>query len=323
MSVEIPKFKNPAIFTAVMKLMKKWYKVGEGGPLVEGSGGLESVYIDFNKFNHNRLFESSKKMSEGFRTFGRMMQSVANARKTNKNEFSSPADRKTEAADGFWGDVGKEAESLGIGLIGFTRTDHNFIFLKDHVGYVTKLYPNAVVLGMEMDFKRIDAAPDMTAGLEAMKIYADLGIATNKLAQFIRSKGHGAVACHPLGGPILYPAMAEKAGIGEMGRNGLIITKKYGPRQRLSMIGVTANPAPQQEIENIGIDDFCNKCGICIKKCPGDAIHEVPVKGKCGTLSRVDSEKCFPFFYDTHGCSVCIQVCPLHKKPYESLIGPK
>jgi hypothetical protein len=68
------------------------------------------------------------------------------------------------------------------------------MFEEDHVGGIEVLYENAIVLGMEMDYEAIDAAPEPPAGVESLNIYAELGEATNKLTNFIRSKGYRAIA---------------------------------------------------------------------------------------------------------------------------------
>ena len=38
------------------------------------------------------------------------------------------------------------------------------------------------------------------------------------------------IACHPMGGPILFLVMAAKANMSSLGRHVLLITKEYGPR---------------------------------------------------------------------------------------------
>lgn len=33
----------------------------------------------------------------------------------------------------------------------------------------------------------------------------------------------------------------------------------------------------------------------------------------------VDGDRCFPYFHQNHGCSVCIAVCPFTRRPYRRL----
>lgn len=286
--------------------------------------GLEQNYIDAMKYA--MVFQNDLEASKILiKHATKMNKGGREAKKIHIKEVKSPSDELKPAPAEFWDEVIEKANSLGIGLIGFALVDENLIFKEDKINKIkdTSLYDNAIVLGMEMDFDAINTAPELIAGLEAMRIYAELGDATNKLAEFVRSKGYTAIACHPLGGPILYPPMAVKANLGEMGRNGLLITKKYGPRQRLSLISTNASPLPKQNPIDFKIVEYCKKCGICIKKCPVEAILEEPITNENGNISRIDSNKCFPYFYEKSGCSVCIKICPFHKFGYDKVIGEK
>jgi len=283
--------------------------------VLKRSKGLKSNVIDMTKFDISLftgpLAEEAKKI------IPRVFKSVQKARVIYKKEIKTPPNEISSAPKEFWEDVVKKAESLGIDLIGFAPVDENLIFKNDYVGGIEILYENAIVLGMEMDFKAIDNAPEPQAGLESLRIYAELGTATNTLTDFIRSKGYRAIACHPLGGPILYPAMAVKAKLGQIGRQGLLITKKFGPRQRLSMISINAGPLPDINNQEIDISSYCEKCRRCLSLCPVKAISDTPVINKNGTVTRIDSDKCFDYFYKTVGCSVCIETCPFHKIGYK------
>ncbi len=63
---------------------------------------------------------------------------------------------------------------------------------------------------------------------------------------------------------------AKACGIGEMGLSGKIINKEYGPFMRYCFI-ITDMPLEPDEINNEAI---CDKCGECIKACPGAAISD-------------------------------------------------
>lgn len=63
---------------------------------------------------------------------------------------------------------------------------------------------------------------------------------------------------------------AAACGLGEMGLNGKIINKEYGPFMRYCFI-ITDMPleCDQELSENI-----CDKCGACIEACPGNAVSQ-------------------------------------------------
>ncbi len=285
------------------------------------SKGLEALHIDFNLFNMRPIIKNKSVLSM-IQIFAQTVLSIKKAKKDYRKEIAQGRNALTQADPAFWAAVKKEAAALGIGIVGFAPVDENVIFVRDHVGNIEGLYPNGIILGMEMDFEKIDKAPEPEAGLEAMKIYSKLGTATNRLTDFIRSHGHRAIACHPLGEAILFPAMAARANMGSLGRNGLFITKEYGPRLRLSMIATTASPLPEKPRKPTEMEEFCKKCGKCVKSCPVGAIREVPLKkGGFDIASCIDSAKCMPYFYEYDGCSICIKACPFHRKGYERIFG--
>jgi epoxyqueuosine reductase len=285
--------------------------------LFKKSKGLKSRLIEMNKFDITNIEgPSSDKMKK---IMPKVFKTVRKAISGYKREIAELPEEVQIAPKEFWNEVEEQAKSLGIDLIGFAPIDENLIFEEDHVGGIEVLYLNAIVLGMEMDYDAIETAPEFPAGVESMNIYAELGDATNKLTDFIRSKGYRAIACHPLGGPILYPAMAVKAGLGHIGRQGLLITKKFGPRQRLSVISVNLSPLPERSEFEFEIETYCRKCRRCAVMCPVSAIYDEPITKENGTVTRIDGEKCIEYFYETTGCSVCIKECPFHKIGYKAM----
>lgn len=63
---------------------------------------------------------------------------------------------------------------------------------------------------------------------------------------------------------------AVKCGIGEKGMSGAVLTKDFGPMIRYCFILTDAVIEPD-EIKELSL---CDKCGKCIKACPGNAISE-------------------------------------------------
>jgi epoxyqueuosine reductase QueG len=203
----------------------------------------------------------------------------------------------------------------GVGMIGYTKVPPEFIFQEKAI-----IYDNAIVLVMEMDKVKIDQAPHKDTLIEIHKTYRDLGIAANKLASFLRSYGFSAQSSHPLGGIALYPRLGKLANLGWEGRHGLLITPKFGPRVRIAAVFTSITNLPFAEENTHGwINDYCIKCGLCIRKCPKGAILHDPIQKEGGLITHIIWEKCFPYFLYQYGCTVCIKECLFNKQNYDQL----
>lgn len=195
------------------------------------------------------------------------------------------------------------ANSLGVSTIGYTRVNPNFIFKDFEI-----LYDNAIMLTMEMDRHIIATSPSQESSKEIFRTYETLGIAVNKIAEFLRERG---IDCHPspaIGGDINTVPTAQDANLGFVGKNGLLITPEFGPCVRLAAVFVDVENLPfAEENDHAWIREFCNTCNRCVKNCPGGAIHEVPETLSDGSFVYIDLEKCAPAF--SEGCSTCISTC--------------
>ena len=122
--------------------------------------------------------------------------------------------------------------------------------------------------------------------------------------------------------PILEKAWAAKSGIGWVGKNSNLITKKVGSFYFLAELIVDLD-LDYDRIES----DHCGQCTACIDSCPTQAITQPYV---------VDGSKCISYFtielkenipkefkgkFDdwVFGCDICQDVCPWNKfsKPHK------
>ena len=177
----------------------------------------------------------------------------------------------------------------------------------------------AISMAMEMDWGRIEQSPGPPSATEVIKIYCKLGDVTIKLAAKIRELGYSAYGHHPRGSGknpsrLLHIPYAIDAGLGELGRMGLLITKKYGPRVRLGTVTTDLPLVPDRPIK-FGAAEFCESCNICVKECEGDAIPLEKTEVRGLKKYKVDPYKCGPYFGETDGCSVCMKVCAFNMRP--------
>jgi reductive dehalogenase len=174
-----------------------------------------------------------------------------------------------------------------------------------------------IVLIHRMDYKWIQRSPAVEP--ETDLGYSKMGWTAASLATFIREIGYRAIPAGNEIGPSI--PMAVDAGLGELSRMGLLMTREFGPRCRISKV-ITNLPLEVDPPIDIGVQGFCEKCERCANYCPSGAIKsgertEVPwdESNNQGMLKwPVNAMKCLDWWVKngTH-CSVCIRVCPWNK----------
>ena len=167
-----------------------------------------------------------------------------------------------------------------------------------------------VSFAIHRDFNEIKRLGPL-AQMEVHRVYYNLSEASMRFAQFHRFFGYRTVG-YPNEGPTLFIPPAWKAGLGELGRHGSLITKKFGPSVRLGIVTTEMPLSPEASPVDHGFDDLCLRCNVCTNFCPGDAI--VPKKNEIFGIARwhVDTPACHPYFQDYEGCKVPLTVCPVN-----------
>ena len=178
-------------------------------------------------------------------------------------------------------------------------------------------YQTVIVMIHRMDYDVILRSP-------AVEHETDIGYSkaawcAASLATFITELGYKAIpACNELGISI---AMAVDAGLGEMGRNGQLITRDFGASVRISKVFTNLPLVPDRPVD-LGVQGFCEQCALCAKHCPSRSIpagertdqpnneHTSP-----GMLKwPVHAMKCLDWWVKNGAhCSICIRVCPWTK----------
>ena len=114
--------------------------------------------------------------------------------------------------------------------------------------------------------------------------------------------------------PISFKFVAVNAGLGWIGKNGVLITEKYGPRVRLAVVLVDYNFKVGTPIMNSKCDESCN---LCIDVCPHKALKGVmwDISTQRSELInyKLCNEKRSIFLKDhnrKNSCGLCMVICP-------------
>lgn len=278
-------------------------------------GGAHSP-VRFNIPREGLKLEGDHAPLPGFpRSAPQMIGSVINIRKSVYDLDRNPADGKKDIDSLTLEELEAFARSVGADDIGYAAVPREWVFQDTAIRFT-----QAIVLTMEMSKERMAQAPHPDTAVMVHETYNQLGQTCNKIADWLRERGFAAHAGHPLGGMALYPPMAQAAGLGWRGSNGLLITPRFGPRVRLAAVFTEIGNFPVfHGSEHAWVLDFCMSCKRCIRECPPKAFFEKPVYHENGLVTVLDNRKCFPFFVKHHGCSICIKVCPFNLHGYDKV----
>jgi reductive dehalogenase len=184
-----------------------------------------------------------------------------------------------------------------------------------HWGEAVSLgHTNAVVVIMAMDPKMIKKAPSLSVILESSRSYVEAARVASLLAGYLRRLGYEARAHTDANYLALCVPLAAEAGLGEVGRMGLLLHPRLGPCLRISLV-TTDLELPTTRRRFFQAERFCRICRKCAENCPARAIP-----GGEKTVSRgasrwtIIQEKCYSYWKSVGSdCSVCIRVCPYTK----------
>ncbi len=180
--------------------------------------------------------------------------------------------------------------------------------------------PNVIVIVTSMHYEAVKCYPSATAGIAVGHGYSKDCELVQSIATYILNLGYRAIASvNDSSQAIPY---AIQAGLGEYGRNGLLITKDFGPRVRIGRIH-TDLPLVHDAPKRFGVREFCETtCRRCAESCPPKAIshgaptEQVPTQSQMKGIRKwqVDPERCFKFWSNQGTeCGICMRVCPYNK----------
>ena len=201
-------------------------------------------------------------------------------------------------------------EILNMGAFDVDFFNDNFKGFKNGISFYVKL-SSAVT-------EEIDDKPTYTYFHHYRTVNSLIDNIALRCGILIEKKGYkyyNIAASQTVGGSSTYQGeyshkkAACLAGLGYVGKNGLLITEKYGSKIRLGTI-FTDFPL---EAENKIIENKCGSCDICVNICPAMALTGNPEQ-------PVDRKACSDYMKDKFKligrgsvCGLCMAHCPKSK----------
>jgi len=202
-----------------------------------------------------------------------------------------------------------KARELGYVEVGITAYDPHYTYQskKDWVKF-----PHVICLAYEQDFEPTQTIPSVDAEIVHSSTYRTQAAAALELASFIHAQGYHAQVIHSSDatGPVI--SMFVKAGLGQLGACGYLLTPHAGNRQRLLMVTTDANVTYDKPVD-YGIHAFCQVCQVCVNRCPGRALMRDKIWWRGVEKNKLYFKRCRPVMARYLGCGICMKVCPVQK----------
>lgn len=177
---------------------------------------------------------------------------------------------------------------------------------------VTNSHKFAIAFTVEMDFDNISAAPASPIIFESTQKYLDCAVTALQIATFLKKLGYDSRAHIDGDYELICPLVARDAGLGEIGRMGLLMTPDLGPRVRIAVITTNAPLVTDEYAYEPTMVEFCKYCKKCADCCPGHALPFGDMINNNGAKYwRVNTEMCYQYWCIAGtDCGRCVSVCP-------------
>jgi len=240
----------------------------------------------------------------------------------------SPEQVPVESPGAMAEEIKRVSRLFGADGVGITHADLRWHYTKsfstkalaEKPSEIPEGLSNVIVIVTAMHYDAVKCYPSATAGIAVGHGYSRDCELAQSIATYVLNLGYRAIAS--VNDTSLAIPYAIQAGLGEYGRNGLLITKDFGPRVRIGRI-YTDMPLTHDEPIRFGVREFCDTtCRRCAEACPPKAISFGPptevIPNQSSIIGirkwQVDAEKCFKFWVNqATECGICMRVCPYNK----------
>jgi reductive dehalogenase len=239
----------------------------------------------------------------------------------------------TANPDSITRDIKNTAAFFGADMVGICALDSRWIYshtcekeIASAESYTHKpqdipeAYEHAIVMGFEANYQMLKYVQTYIGGAAHDLASSKMVNTSALLSQFISILGYKAIDCN-IDDVVITVPLAMQAGLGQLGRHGMLITPQFGPRVRLSVVLTNLPLIPDAPID-FGVTQFCNACRKCARMCPSGSIsfgeqtaESVNVSNSSGGMKwPQNGETCLMrAARDRYPCSACVSCCPYNK----------
>ena len=275
----------------------------------------ESADMNFRKepglLASNSLYFNRKAFADAEASF-------AAVKLLHKRVDGNPArQRKVISSEEFSETLIKWMKELGALDVGFASLKpYHFYSVKgrgDSYGHIIESDDKfAIAFTVEMKREMVKPAPKASIVLESARQYLNSGNIAVQVAEHIRSMGYNARAHIDGNYQVVCPLVARDAGLGEIGRMGLLMTPKQGPRVRIAVVTTDLKLNTHSYTPDTSILDFCMKCKKCASCCPAKSIElSKPQINQDVKRWKINSVSCYTYWCKAGtDCGRCMAICP-------------
>ncbi|MCK5151426.1 MAG: reductive dehalogenase [Candidatus Thorarchaeota archaeon] len=295
---------------------------------------------EFKNYQQNEWHGADAMISKNIPGYGKFEHDMSSAGWTlydsrrninpKKTDFTEPDPTSSEIKDKsptLTRDIKRAARFYGASLVGVAKIDRRWLYSsnRERGEYtIPETINRVIVMAVEMDYEGIATSPAFTSAANTALGYSRMAFIEIELSALIRKLGYSAIPC---GNDIsLSVPQAVDAGLGMIGRHGILITKKFGPRVRIAKVltdmPIHADRPDKKFCESV--TRFCEVCEKCATTCPSQSIpYGKTLTWKGETRSNIpgvkkwyiNPETCYNFWVENGSeCSNCIRSCPYNKK---------
>ena len=209
---------------------------------------------------------------------------------------------------------------MGADLVGICEIPDYAYYSHDKEGNpVEKKYKYAICIVVDQDYDTLDASngKDWISAAQSYMSYSKAAFTAEAMSKYINGLGFEAKDNNLMDYQVVVPPLLERAGIGEIGRYGIVINPSLGSRFKATVV-LTNMPMQVDKPIEFGVQKFCKTCKKCAIECPSQSISKSDEKILYNGYKKYDfnHDTCTKFRLSNpngSSCGNCIKVCPFNK----------